>query len=91
MVIIHIFRTAFNLTYHGRKDIGKVIANHTGQRYSAQNKGSDTTKETKVCVETAFVKNDYKDLLRFGNEKDVEQIEGNYQFLIKANMYCEVF
>ncbi|EFO26626.2 DNA polymerase alpha subunit B family protein [Loa loa] len=73
--------------YQNRKDSGKIIVKFTGKNFTA--KGSDGVKYDNVCkvvVERLYA-DDYKNLLQYGAEKDLEQIEA---LVSRVRSLCDI-
>ncbi|VDK85612.1 unnamed protein product [Litomosoides sigmodontis] len=60
--------------YQSRKDSGKIIVKLTGKNFTAKRNGAKGSNVCKVTVEKLYT-NDYKNLIQYGAEKDLEQIE----------------
>ncbi|VDM28789.1 unnamed protein product [Toxocara canis] len=64
-----------NAAYQSRKNSGKIVQNHIGNLFTVSESPEEIAEE-KVEVEFADTESDLASLMRFGNEKDAEEIEG---------------
>ncbi|MCP9258223.1 DNA polymerase alpha subunit B [Dirofilaria immitis] len=70
-------KSVSDVAYQNRKDSGKVVLKFTGKNFIGKRNG--TTKNGNICkvVVEKLYNDDYKNLLQYGAEKDLEQVEGD--------------
>ncbi|KAL4003344.1 DNA polymerase alpha/epsilon subunit B family protein [Acanthocheilonema viteae] len=80
-------KSTSDVAYQNRKDSGKIIMKFTGKNFTT--KRNDRTKGSNVCkviVEKLYT-DDYKNLLQYGAEKDLEQIEA---LISRVQNLCDI-
>uniref|UniRef100_A0A0R3RYD7 DNA polymerase alpha subunit B n=1 Tax=Elaeophora elaphi TaxID=1147741 RepID=A0A0R3RYD7_9BILA len=80
-------KSASDSAYQNRKDSGKIIVKFTGKNFTAKRKnGNEGGNVCKVIVEKLYT-DDYKNLLQYGAEKDLEQAEA---LITRVRSLCDI-
>uniref|UniRef100_A0A1I8EUL5 DNA polymerase alpha subunit B n=1 Tax=Wuchereria bancrofti TaxID=6293 RepID=A0A1I8EUL5_WUCBA len=80
-------KSVSDAAYQNRKNSGKVVIEFTGKNFSAKiNDRIKGSNECKVVVEKLYT-DDYKNLLQYGAEKDLEQVEA---LVIRVQTLCDI-
>ncbi|CAG9535205.1 unnamed protein product [Cercopithifilaria johnstoni] len=85
--ISHTKKSTSDVAYQNRKDSGKLIVKFTGKNFTA--KRNNETKGSNICKVTVekLYADDYKNLLQYGAEKDLEQVEA---FISRVRNLCDI-
>ncbi|KAM3723083.1 DNA polymerase alpha subunit [Dirofilaria immitis] len=80
-------KSVSDVAYQNRKDSGKVVLKFTGKNFIGKRNG--TTKNGNICkvVVEKLYNDDYKNLLQYGAEKDLEQVEA---FVSRVRNLCSI-
>ncbi|KAK6102034.1 DNA polymerase alpha/epsilon subunit B family protein [Brugia pahangi] len=80
-------KSVSDAAYQNRKNPGKVVVEFAGKNFTAKiNNRTKDSNECKVVVEKLYT-DDYKNLLQYGAEKDLEQVEA---LVTRVQNLCDI-